>query len=108
MTIDVHLVCMDGYGMPIFASIAPWLNSSGLLDAYAFDPDHDDPLTSRARISRADAIALLDRGDTVIAEDLRRHVWSAATREVEIVIREPDFGGPVSPTAPHRRGRPGS
>lgn len=91
MAVDVRLIGVDGFGAPLWDEYAPWIN--GLVLIGAFDYELDDPLTRRMRISRADALALLD-GTTPLpwrearAAELRQRVWNATTREVELVLEE--------------------
>ena len=81
----------DGFGAPLWDEYAPWIDGLRLINAY--DYELVDHLTRRARISRGDALALLDGGKPLPwhearAADLRRLVWNPATRDVELVLEE--------------------
>jgi hypothetical protein len=91
MAIDVRLIGVDGFGAPLWETYAPWLDGLGLIRA--FDFEMDDPITRRARISRTEALALLEGGTPLpwheaSAVELRRNIWAATTREVELVLEE--------------------
>jgi hypothetical protein len=91
MAVDVRLIGVDGFGVELWEDTVPWLNGLRLLDAFNYELD--DPLTRRVRISRADALALIGYGKPLPwheerAAELRRRVWNAATREVELVLEE--------------------
>jgi len=91
MAVEVRLIGVDGFGAPLWDDRVPWLDGLRLLDAFVYELE--DPLTRRVRISRADALALLDGGTPLPwhearAAELRRNIWAATTREVELVLEE--------------------
>jgi hypothetical protein len=91
VAVSVRLIGVDGFGAPLWDDRVPWLDGLRLLDA--FDYELVDHLTRRVRISRADALALLDGGKPLPwhearAAELRQRVWNAATREIDLVLEE--------------------
>ena len=92
MAIEVHLIGADGFGGHLWRVHAPWIKARDMRDALAFE--QEDALTWRARISRAECLALIDGREPHLpwqaerAAELRRRLWDAATREVEILLAE--------------------
>ena len=90
MVVDVRLIGLGSFER-LWDDYVPWLSGLDLLDAFEYElVDH---LTRRARISRTEALALIDRDAPLPwheerAAKMRQNIWDAKTLAIELRLEE--------------------